>query len=467
MDISRETMNMKGEARKYQEEGIDFLKKRARVILADEPGLGKTFQCLGALEGLGFGPTLIVCPKMALGVWEHEIRKWTDQIGMIYDGTQTQRKKLWKSFVEDDIPFLITNYAKLKELLTLKPSWKTIICDEYHLAGVRNRNTQVYDNLKRFTSTNMFLITGTPINRGPQDLFAPLSLLNPTEFKSYWGYEARYCLVIDGMFGKTIEERPKDPTVFKQMWSRYMIHRKKSVVDGLPDKLRMPVPLEMTSKQAKLYREIEENMYAEVKQSDLMIKDGHPNWDDEVIITPGRMSQILRLRQMLVTPQLLGINEKGAILEALPELLNAEFENGTPVMIFTPFAQAIPFIKEAIAKVAKQCWSLQGGMKGTDLHASVEAFQNSKEVRRVLICSIKTGASFTAHAASTAFFCGYEWSANDNLQAEDRIHRIGQSKLVRIQYLLHKHTVDELVMEKLDAKQSAADFILTRSSLKR
>lgn len=448
---------MKGTPREYQRVGTNFIIENRRVILADEPGLGKCYQSLAALEQLGFGPTLIVCPKMAIGVWEYEIRKWTDQIGMIYDGTIPQRAKLWKSFNEDSIPFLITNYAKLKELLLKKPTWGTIICDEYHLAGLRNRKTQLYETLKKYASRNMILITGTPINKGPQDLYAPLSLLDPQEFKSYWSYEAKHCIVIQDMFGRTVEDRPKDPAAFKAMWSKYMIHRKKSIVDGLPDKIRMPVPLEMTTKQAKLYREISEQMYTEIET-----KDG-----SDIIITPGKMSQILRMRQILVTPQLLGVNEKGAILEALPELVEAEFQNGTPVMIFTPFAEAIPYIVDALGKTAKHIWSLRGGMTATELHSRVRLFQDYTEVRRVLICSIKTSAAFTAHAASTAFFCGYEWSANDNHQAEDRIHRIGQTKQVRIQYLMHKGTVDELVMEKLDSKQNAADFILSRDQARR
>ena len=50
---------------------------------------------------------------------------------------------------------------------------------------------------------------------------------------------------------------------------------------------------------------------------------------------------------------------------------------------------------------------------------------------------------------------GYEWDANDNIQAEDRLHRIGQKNNVDWYYILHEGTVDEAVMEKLNEKRDA------------
>jgi SWI/SNF-related matrix-associated actin-dependent regulator 1 of chromatin subfamily A len=87
-------------------------------------------------------------------------------------------------------------------------------------------------------------------------------------------------------------------------------------------------------------------------------------------------------------------------------------------------------------------------------------FQAAGDQKRVLIYTIKSGASWTAHAASTGFFIGYEWSMNDNDQAIDRIHRIGQHDKVLIKFLLHRGTVDEAIMDKLDIKKDAASWIL-------
>ena len=64
-----------------------------------------------------------------------------------------------------------------------------------------------------------------------------------------------------------------------------------------------------------------------------------------------------------------------------------------------------------------------------------------------------------------AFLLGYEWTCIDNDQAEDRIHRIGQEKPVRIHYILHPNTVDNLVMDKLDTKAYASNWSLKPEEL--
>jgi SNF2 family DNA or RNA helicase len=104
---------------------------------------------------------------------------------------------------------------------------------------------------------------------------------------------------------------------------------------------------------------------------------------------------------------------------------------------------------------------IKGQQTTEEIRKTTQGFQRDRSVRKALVYTIKSGASFTAHSASTAFFVGYEWSAIDNLQAEDRIHRLGQTDPVNIYYFMHKNTiVDDMVMQKLDDKQMAANWIL-------
>ena len=79
---------------------------------------------------------------------------------------------------------------------------------------------------------------------------------------------------------------------------------------------------------------------------------------------------------------------------------------------------------------------------------------------KVLLCVIKSGASFHATVASDCFFLGYEWDFNLNSQAEDRLCRLGQTNFVNCRYLLHKGTVDENVKERLNDKNNASNWIV-------
>ena len=78
-----------------------------------------------------------------------------------------------------------------------------------------------------------------------------------------------------------------------------------------------------------------------------------------------------------------------------------------------------------------------------------------------MLCVIKSGASFHATESADCFFLGYEWDFNLNVQAEDRLCRLGQNNFVQCNYLLYDNDlIDTAVKDRLNEKQLAADFII-------
>lgn len=437
--------------RKYQEENVNFMVKKRRVLLADQMGLGKTICSLYAADTLGDYPVLIVVPKVALYVWKGEIEKWFNKTATVYSGKPKERKKRLATFKKESIPYLITNYAFVPEMVEdVGIKFRTVICDEIHMAGLLNRKTKTFKYMRKLAknSTNLFLVTGTPVRDTPDDLWGPLHLLRSRKFSSYWRFAHKYCVVINDTFGKTIERRPQNPKKFKKMLDGYMIrHLKRDVLSELPDKIRQVVRVDMTPKQKRIYQELEENMLVVFENGDL-------------VATPNIVSKLIRLRQILVTPKMLGSNEEGGALKALRVLVQTEFDEGNSVAVFTSFRQAVPYIQEVLEKIDARVYKVTGGMRGSEINNQVQGFQKEKN-NGALICVIKSGASFTAHKAPVGFFLGPEWSLVQNLQAEDRLHRIGQKDTVRIKYLLHSNTVDSLVAEGLNDKQSAVNWTLS------
>ncbi|MFA7017825.1 MAG: SNF2-related protein [Sphaerochaetaceae bacterium] len=438
--------------REYQEAGVDFLVEKHRAILADEPGLGKTVTALTALKRLGIeeGPILVIGPKISLGVWRDEAMKWFGDESLLYSGDIPVHKRstVLEKLERDKIPLLITNYAMIGDILQYRTAWQAVICDEIHLGGLLNHKSATFGKVRRLRYRYMFLITGTPVRRNPADLFAPLHLLDPFKFKSYWSFVWKHCIVIEGPFGKSIEARPKNPLGLNAMLQQYLIRRtKKKVLKELPPKTRQALKIRMTKGQAKLYTQLAEIMMVDIDR-------------DSVVAAPNEAVQVLRLRQMLVTPQLLESREKGAALEELKELVDMEFASGRSVAVCTPFRQAVPYVREVLEELTGYIYEIHGKMKRQAADVAM-AFQGCPTHRKCIIYTIKSGASFTVHAASTAFFVGYEWSAIDNLQAEERLHRIGQLNPVNIYYLMYEDAVtDQQVMDKLDDKQMASNWIL-------
>ncbi|MBT9169232.1 MAG: RNA polymerase-associated protein RapA [Syntrophomonadaceae bacterium] len=436
--------------RDYQEVGVQFLVDRQRAVLGDEPGLGKTVMALEALKRLplGSGPFLILGPKISLGVWKRELLKWYDETCFIYSGdlSSPKRENVWMNFKQKGT-FLVANYRMLDELLARQVSWQGIVCDEIHLAGILNRTTDTYKSLTGARTRALFLLSGTPVRRGPQDLFGPFSLINPYKFDSYYKFVGEYCVKIKDTFGYSIEPRPKNPEEFKKVVAQYLLRRRKSkVLKDLPPKQRQAVPLVMTQVQEALYRKLEADMYVEISNS-------------KVIAAPNTVVSVLRQRQLLVTPQILGNPEPGAALEALVEMAEVEFDSGRSIAICTPFVSAIPFIQKQMEKLTKALYIIHGKIEEPADNIA-QRFQRDGAKRKAIIYSIKSGTSFDAYGASTVFFVGCEWSSLDNLQAEDRIHRLGQTEPVMIYYLLYENTVDDRIIELLDNKTVAANWTL-------
>lgn len=439
--------------RPYQEEDVQFMMNHLKVYNCNDMGLGKTLETLVTRDRMKFKKTLIIAPKIALGVWANEAQKFFDWDSTIYTGTPRQRKQIWETWDND---ILITNPAQLQEVVRLKNNWDMIIVDEVHLAGLLNHKTKTYKLLIKMECKSLILLTGTPIRRNLADLYGPLHLLNPDKFKSYWQFVNKYCITIDNGFGQEIQAKPKDPLALRRMLDFYMIRRtKQEVLKDLPEKIRSVIPLNMSKKQLKYYKELE---------TDMMLDTG-----EDMLLTANAMVLTLRLRQMLVCPKMLGIDDYGTGIESLSkELISNDFADRRSVCICTPFRKAIPYLIESIKQNIPEAeiFEIHGDIKETAAHVAAR-YQSCYKKEKILIYTIKSGASFTATDASVTYFLGAEWSNTDNFQAEDRVYRIGQNRGVDIRYLCYEDTVDEEVKYRLNAKSLATHWVLNPAEVLR
>lgn len=458
-NMLRETEQM---LRPYQVDGVKQMEPHSRWMMCDDMGLGKTVSCIvSALQKEEKMTTpsrrrmLVLCGTNAIGVWKQEFMKWAGLESVVYAGTPSKRKKIWKDF-EDNYDtingprVLITTYAMLKEL---PKGWLAMFCDEYHQFGIMNHKTQTYQLVEKHAPyvNFMYLMTGTPIRQGVIDLFGPLHLVDPTTFDTYWHFVNKYCIVTQTPFGKQIERNPRNIPKFREFLKSFMVRRLKSeVLKDLPGKQRNAVPLTMTPKQAQAYKQLSEEM--------VYLGD-----DDEVIATPNQMTTDLRLRQLLCCPRLLGIDDDGAGLSYLSEVCPDMLRAGKPIVVFTPFRQAVPIIADVIRGwgLGTEIHQLMGAMTPAAFADEWQAFQNPVKKNKALICVIKSSSSFHATEAADCYFLGYEWDFNLNVQAEDRLCRLGQQNFVNCNYFVHDgDTVDENVKMRLNEKQLAADFII-------
>ncbi|KFY26579.1 hypothetical protein V491_01250 [Pseudogymnoascus sp. VKM F-3775] len=198
-----------GKMRDYQLEGLTWMYEICAQgmsgILADEMGLGKTIQTISLIALLRekekyLGPHLIVAPLSTLSNWVEEFQKWTPSVPvLLYHGDPAKREELRTTKITKHLengrptskfPVVCTSYDIIlrdKNYLS-HINWEFIIIDEGH--RLKNFNSQLFQELRKFTSATRLLITGTPLQNNLKELWSLLNFLLPAVFVDWEAFES-------------------------------------------------------------------------------------------------------------------------------------------------------------------------------------------------------------------------------------------------------------------------------------
>lgn len=432
--------------RPYQSDGLEFLTSHRRAALFDRPGLGKSMQALLSMRDLvPDGRILIVATGDAIGVWQDEVALWLDEPASVYAGPGVGAERL----AADGI--VLTNYSRLANALAWE--WEGVIFDESQT--LRNRNTRTLfkevraafdDRRNGFAAIPAFFLSGTPIVKAAGDLWPILHLIDKRRWGSYWAFVKKYAITWEDQFGWHVE----GVTNAKALWSELSdvcLRRTEGEV-ALPPKVRQRVPLTMTARQSKAYRQMEADMIAEVDTS-----------PDTLLLAPSVLARETRLRQLLACPRILGVDDDGAAIASLAAIAERTYE---PFVVFTPFAAALPYLQRALEAAGRRVFAVHGGM-GERFGESVANFKATAKTGSVLISTVQMGKSWSVAAvAHDVYFLEFDWNATTQDQAESRLHRAGQKDTVFARYLTHEGTHDMAALDMLAGKKRLSDVILDR-----
>ena len=209
----------------YQQQGVEWLLDQDRqrwAYLADEPGLGKSAQCLEALNRLKPREALVLCPAIARLNWFGEAEKF------LRTSCKITAYSFNTTFVERENPKQ-RNVTPRKELL--RP-WPVIIIDEAHyLANLSAQRTKaVYLHIAQY-GAKVWCLSGTPAKKDAGDMYTWLRASGLIT----WNYEqfiARFCVVRETKYGQQIVGSKNIPEL-RALWSASMLRRRKA--DVLPD----------------------------------------------------------------------------------------------------------------------------------------------------------------------------------------------------------------------------------------
>ncbi len=131
-------------------------------------------------------------------------------------------------------------------------------------------------------------------------------------------------------------------------------------------------------------------------------------------------------------------------------------KNGLKLLVFAHHQQVLDAIMGALTRRAGlNVIRIDGSTPMNKRQGLVEKFQNDEDTHVCLLAITAAGIGITLTAASTAVFAELSWTPGCMTQAEDRIHRIGQSaEEVSIVYLVAERSVDQQMLSSLQRKQA-------------
>jgi SWI/SNF-related matrix-associated actin-dependent regulator 1 of chromatin subfamily A len=455
----------------YQTGGTKFLHAAGSALLADEMGLGKSKQVIDAVVKLNAFPCLIVCPNSVKATWRDEWAKWGSTARVVVLSGSAKAKEKALSSLQGTADVVITNWESLRGMSRLaaygsvaltsaqkKPGplnrdWGSVVADEAHRGkDPKSQQTRALWAVAA-TARHRFALTGTPVANSPEDLWAVMHYVSPDEWPSKTKFIDRYCLASYNFWGGMDIDALRPDTrdeLLAILDTRFLRRTKAEVLPFLPPITRQTRYVDLEPKQAKAYKEMCDEMIASL--------------DSGILFTTSPMVRMMRLLQVASAYPVL--DEEGQV--AALDKPSCKVTALQDILQESPREQFVVFtVSRKLADlVHAECGGtlVTGEVSTEDRAEAVRGFQAGEH--RLITLTTGAGAEgLTLTAASKAIFLQRPWSMVQSLQAEARIHRIGQdASSVEIIDIVAAGTVEEHVARTLEGKEELLQEVVRDKS---
>ncbi|KAK1313760.1 Chromatin structure-remodeling complex protein SYD [Acorus calamus] len=471
-----------GELRPYQLEGLQWMlslfNNNLNGILADEMGLGKTIQTIALIAYLMenknvTGPHMIVAPKAVLPNWITEFSNWAPSIvAVLYDGRLDERKAIREEYSgEGKFNVLITHYDLIMrdKAFLKKIHWYYMIVDEGH--RLKNHECALAKTLVTgYQIRRRLLLTGTPIQNSLQELWSLLNFLLPTIFNSVQNFEEWFNAPFADKCDVTLTDE-EELLVIRRLHHvirPFLLRRKKDEVEKfLPGKTQVILKCDLSAWQKVYYQQVTDlgrvglgsgtgkskslqNLSMQLRKCCnhpyLFVGDYDMYRKDEIIRSSGKFELLDRL---------------------LPKLHKA----GHRVLLFSQMTRLMDILGIYLQLHNYKYLRLDGSTKTEERGTLLKQFNAPDSPYFMFLLSTRAGGlGLNLQTADTVIIFDSDWNPQMDQQAEDRAHRIGQKKEVRVFVLVSIGSIEEVILERakqkmgIDAKVIQAGLFNTTST---
>ncbi len=409
----------------FQVDGVRFLAERDGALLGDDMGTGKTIQAIVAMRMLfqsgEITSALIVVPLTLLRNWDRELFKWAEPLSgvTVVRGTREERKEQWQQLAHVYIATYGTVRNDIDSILKHR-AFDLVVVDE--VQAIKNREAEQSKAVKQLPRQRAWGLSGTPIENRIDDLVSIFEFLKPGQ------------LPITGITPRVAKAR---------IAPHFLRRRKRDVLDDLPEKQAFDRWLDLEDAQRAAYEEAERSGIVFLRELGATVTVQHV------------LGLLLKLKQLCNRDPRSGESCKldylHAQLEKLPEDCKA--------LVFTQFiGEGLSFIAEAFEYLKPAI--VHGQVSGGSRDAEVMRFQQDDSCRLFIATPKSGGIGLNLVRGNYVFHFDHWWNPATVRQAEDRAHRIGQTRDVMVFHLWIAGTVEERIHGILEAKRKLyADVI--------
>lgn len=463
--------NLKIEPYPYQREGICFGLDKRRLLIGDEPGLGKTLQSIGIVDTANAYPALVICPSSLKINWQREFEKFTNKKALVLDNAT---RTAWPYFLQMGMFHVaIVNYESLRKYFVwdinvsdkraqndagissaerekLRPErnssdrrsfrlkdvvfndairvFRSVIIDESHRVKDPSAQQTIFTRGIVEGKDFRILLSGTPVVNRAEDLVSQLSIMG--RLQEFGGR---------GKFLADYGENDNLEELSQQLYRRCMIRREKAkVLTQLPDKTRTDLYVEISNREEY---ELAADDLAEYLRQYKECSD----WEIRRKMCMEALVKFMTLRSL---------SAKGKVKQAI-DFVRVFLASGKPLILFCSLHEIV----DELCKAFPDAVRVTGRDNATSKQQAVDSFQNGYS--QLIVCSIKAaGVGLTLTASSNVAFVEFPWTYADCCQCEDRAHRIGQKDNVTCYYLIGRHTIDRSLYNIIHKKKSIANQIM-------
>jgi SWI/SNF-related matrix-associated actin-dependent regulator of chromatin subfamily A-like protein 1 len=428
----------------HQVEGVAFLLKRRRAILADDMGLGKTRQAIIGLHvGEPGGPYLVVCPASVKRNWQREIETaLPDARSQIIAG-RSDTAPLDADWVIVNYDVLGAHAERLREI-----PWRGMVFDEAHY--LKNHQSQRSRHARSMVDAAddplVYALTGTPLTNRPRDLFPLLQLCGHALARSFLSFAKRYCAAYQTEYGWVTDGASNLDELAVQLHG-LMLRRTKDEVLDLPPKLRTWLPVDVPATTGAKEIGAVVRLLLDRQAGGRSAQRG------------GEAADRGRLLAALTTAR-----HKLAAAKAADtiEFVENAVAQGEKVIVFSCFDEPL---RKVLKHFGDAAVLLTGATPAARRQKLVDSFQADDRVRVFAANIIAGGVGLNLTAARQVVFNDLDWVPANHWQAEDRAYRIGQTNTVNVTYMTATGTVDDFVSTLLEAKTRLVDAVVEGKAL--